>query len=259
MRTIFRILPLVVMITFMSCEKEKDSDVNAISEDEAADIVAMALAENSSGAVLVVETTTETTDKAINEESLSSESGLTLKSASTSACGFSHDTTFSIQNMNGTVITFDYSFSYSYSLTCNQYSIPESMGISYSYNGNFDAPRLGSNSSGNGSLTISGLELSAANYTFEGSYRQEGSSESKVRNQYTTSNSLEINFMAMVINKNTYKIEGGTASASLEGTVPQKGSFSFSCAITFNGDDTATVIINGNSYLIDLEDGEIIE
>lgn len=257
MKTIFKVLPFVVMITFMSCEKEKDSGVNAITEDEAADMVAMALAENSAGATSVVETTTTTTDKVVNEEPLTSESGLTLKS--TSVCGFSHDTTYSFQNKSGMAITFDYSFSYSYNLTCNQFNMPESMSASYTYSGLFDAPRLESNNTGSGALTISGLELSVTTYTVEGSFMQDGSFQSKVRNQNSSNSNIEINFIDLVINKGTYKIEGGTASAVLEGTVPQEGSFKYSCSITFNGDDTAIVVINDSTYLIDLENGEIIE
>ena len=239
------------MVIFMSCEKENESGTNAITEEEAADMVAMALAENSAGATSVVETTTTTTDKVVNEEPLASESG--------SACGFSHDTTYSVQNKSGMAITFDYSFTYSYNLSCNQYNMPESMSASYTYNGLFDAPRLGSNNTGSGALSISGLEISTTTYTVEGSFMQAGSFQSKVRNKNASNSDIEINFIGLMINKGTYKIEGGTASAVLEGTVPQNGSFKYSCAITFNGDDTATVEINDTTYLIDLENGEIIE
>lgn len=259
MKMILKILPLVAMVTFMSCEKEKEADVNSITEDEAVDMVALALAENSAGATSVVETATTTTDKVVNDEPLTNESDLTLKSTATSACGFSHDTTFSVQNKSGMVITFDYSFSYNYSLACNQFNIPESMTASYSYNGNFNAPRLESTNDGTGSLTISGLELSTNTYTVEGTFKQDGSFQSKVRNQNSSNSNIEIELIDLSINKGTYEIEGGTASAVIEGSIPQKGSFKYQCSIIFNGDGTATVTINEDVYLIDLEDGEIIE
>ncbi len=253
MKRILFFLPIVFVTFMISCNKDDSTAEGSVTDEDVADMVAVALADESgSGLSTVVYETVESTDEVINAaESTTAES---LKSSS--VCGYSNAVSFSASNSEYSTIAFDYSYEYAYSLSCNQYNIPEQMQIEFSYNGQCDAPRMESANNGSGYMYLSGLELSETNYEIEGSFSQNGSFASKVRNKNTGSNKLQFTIENMYVNKTEYTIQSGTATVEISGTLSSVGSFTVSCSLTFNGDGTATLVTKNNSFLIDLSTGD---
>jgi hypothetical protein len=68
--------------------------------------------------------------------------------------------------------------------------------------------------------------------------------------------SVDIVVTNLTVNKSTKTITGGTAAITISVTIP-KGTFNFSGPLTFNGDGTATLIINGTTYNINLTTGVV--
>jgi hypothetical protein len=62
---------------------------------------------------------------------------------------------------------------------------------------------------------------------------------------------LIVNLTDIIIDKSTSTITSGTASLILTGT-SQNASFSIEGSLIFNGNDTATLIINENTYVINI-------
>lgn len=255
MKTITKFLTAGLLIIAFSCSKDDDGTI--LTSDDIADIVALSLAENTSGLSSTLEDISTITNiaTAYVNSAVSTSSIDELKS--TSACGYSKDTIISRSGTDGALISYNYNYSYNFALNCSNLGMPENMSAELSYNGLFSAPRMESTNNGLATMTMEGLELSDGNYSINGVYERNGSFESKIRNRNKFSSQLQFTLTNVFVNKNTFNIESGTAQAAISGTDSQNHSFSFIASITFNGDGTAHVVINGGVYTVNLEDGSL--
>lgn len=248
MKTTFKtVAVLSLMFAFAACNDDDSSP--AISSEEAAEMAAASLAESSLGVTASIDESIIVTDEALNEST----------NGKTAACGYTESYSTSATNPDASLITYSYALDYSYSLSCGGGETPVSMSADVSYSGEFDAPRLASTNTGEGGLTISALDKELTSYVVNGTYSRTGSFTSKIRNKYSSTSTVDIALDDIAVDKTSKSITEGTASVSITGTVPSKGSFSFSASVTFNGDDTATVTIKGDKYLVDLETGSVEE
>jgi len=58
------------------------------------------------------------------------------------------------------------------------------------------------------------------------------------------------------LNKSTSTIQSGIATLTISGSVPNKGDFSYTGSITFNGDNMATLVIKDKTYTVNLKTGD---
>jgi hypothetical protein len=239
------LLTILLMVSFTACDKEDADTPGTMTTEEAVEIVASALADDSMGASATVTSTTE-----ISNTTLESEAGGRVAS-----CGYTGDSTFSLKG--GITIAYDYSYSYSYELTCSELMTPSTMEFEISYNGDVDAPRFSSSNLGTAAWSVAGLELAETSYTLNGSYKRSGTFESKVRNMNATSSNVELTLSDLIVDKGTYEIESGTASVSVSGSLEGKGGFQFTGIVEFLGDKQVVITISGDKYVVDLESGEI--
>lgn len=226
-----------------ACNDDDDSS-SAMTSEEAADVVGSSLAVNSSGLTAVVNASVEGTDAAL----AASDGGRTA------ACGYTNELTFSANNLPGAIITYSYDYSYSYILTCAD-DIPQSLAVNTSYDGQFDAPRLASQHSGTGNLTITALNESATSYIINGDYNRSGAFQSKIRNKNSSTSTVDFSIDDVTVDKTNQKILSGTASVTITGSVTGKGSFTYTATVVFEGNGTAKVTINGTVYIVDLTTG----
>lgn len=247
------ILLAALMSIFIAACNDDDSTAPAMASEEAAEIVAASLAEDTQGLSVQVE------DASQEAEGLVEEANSGGRIAETTSCGFDTTATFTRTNPAGTLITYDYAFTYTYGLDCDQNNMPESMNFAFTQSGEVDAPRFSSVDSRNGDWLLNGLELSTTEYVVNGSYEREGVQTSKVRNQNAYTFELSQNLSNLRINKGTYQIEGGTSSFTMTGSATTGGNFNFSGTITFLGNGSAQITISGDSYIASLDDGEIDE
>ena len=245
-KAIFKLcIPAFVLVALLACDKEDTPP--AISGDEAAELVATSLAENSMGFAVVLDEAIAVTD-----EATASSSG-----GRTAACGFSNSYSFEASNPGGTVITYSYSYSYSYALTCGENDLPQSMSVEVMYSGEFDGPRMASAHNGEGELHVTKLDENSTTYLVNGGYSRSGSFQSKVRNMKEGNCSVDVTLDDLVVDKSSRTVLSGELSVTLTGSVTGKGSYNYSATIIFNGDGTANTTINKSVYKIDLATGTV--
>lgn len=246
MKTLKTSLILLSLLIAAACNDDNESTSATISNEEAAEMVAISLAEDASGMTVVVSDAANTADDAMEE----------VSGGRTASCGYSKNISLSKTNPSGTLITYSYDYDYNYLMVCDSEEVPMSLTSNVTYSGEFDAPRLASQQSGTSDLSVTGLD-STSIYVVNGSYTSTGAFQSKVGNKNSHTSSIEILIDEVTVDKDNKEIVSGTATVTIQGEVPGKGGFSFNGTIVFNGKGNATVTIEGETYTIDLESGEV--
>ncbi|MBS1521518.1 MAG: hypothetical protein JST50_11005 [Bacteroidetes bacterium] len=249
-------LIVLLMLGAFSCKKDNSSSsTSSVTSDQAADIAAGSLAENSNGF------TTVTDDIAVNAQGINStSSNLSVNSTQATAsvhqeCGTTLTDSVT-RNITVDSVTVNYFFKYAHTLNCNSSNVPDNVIDTLNYKGSFDGPRLSSSNSGNAKVTIAGLSPSATDFVVNGQYTRDGSFQSKVGNKASGNSHISIVGTNITLSKPGRKILSGTATINITGTGPKGNSFSYSGTITFNGDGTATLAWSGGaSYTINLLTG----
>lgn len=234
---------VLLMMAAVACKKN-GNDVSAsssggVSVDDAADMAATSLAINSNGAV-----------SAAGDVYASAQVSVTLHVP----CGTTKSDSVSRQNTTGST-TYNYKAKYSYTVNCTN-NIPDNIISSYSYSGSYSGPRISTSSSGSSSLTATHLAVADTAAVLNGEYTSAGSFQSKVDTASHGSNNVDIKLQNLTIVKKPKHFSSGTATFSITGSTPKKGSFSFTGTLVFNSDNTATMTINGTVYTVDLTTGE---
>jgi hypothetical protein len=237
MKTIKFLCAVILMTAFASCDNDDDSAT--VTEDDAAEMIAASLSESSSGLTSVIEVSAEGSNVAVDNSG-----------GRVAACGYTYSESFTKTSLQGSSITYNYDFSYGYALTCSA-DAPLSLAIAVTFDGEFDGPRLSSNHTGTADLDFTALDKDLTAFIANGTYSQSGSFESKVRN-LNSGSSDDVN-----VDKANYEIESGTASVVITGNVTGKAAFSFEASVTFTGDKTGTITINGSTYAVNLLTGEV--
>ena len=219
---------ILISISLFSCRGEV---LETISESEAAEVIQSAISAETEGLVMQVEDVTEIAQTYLD------------------SCGKVYDNQVN-KNQNFGVRSYDYTFSWNWQMTCNSLGVPQTLSIGYDADGQYDTPRMTSDDESDGTFIISGLELSAPDYVFNGTVTRSGSQSSKIGNQSSFSSQLAITTTNLTYNKSDDEIASGTADVTISGTDQNGNSFSYTGQVVFNGNNTATLTINGTSYPI---------
>lgn len=232
------LLAIIVSLLITSCNKEDDDLVpqQAISEEEAVEIVEASLAKESAG----VEETTYAYAKTYEQEV---SQNVQCNQAVSDSYNYSH---------NGTVIQATYSYNWSFTISCNGVNIPQSATFTSAGSGMYTTPRIESDDSSTFSATVTGLQPSSSTITYNATFERIGTQQLTTNlNTRSVSSDFSATIVDLVVGKTDYEVDSGTGTFSLTGTTNQ-GNFSYDGSIVFNGDNTATITINGNQYTIDL-------
>ena len=205
--------------------------LETISESEAAEVIGNAISAETEGLTEQVEDAAD------------------IAAAYLDSCGTVYDSLINKTQGQG-IRTYDYTLSWSWQMTCNSLSIPQTLSMSYTSDGLYDTPRMSSQDQSNGNFTVSGLEILAAEYVFNGAVSRSGSQVSKLGNQNSFTSQVQMNMQNVAYHKNDLEVSSGTADVTISGTDSNGNSFSFSGDIVFNGGKTATLTINGTAYPI---------
>ncbi len=234
---------------FTACQpaaEDQPQPENAISEEEAAELVETAVSETSQGM------SSEAENAAMMAAGTTNANGQT-----TMNCGETRDTTLSYnRNLPNGYVT--YTNDIQWTLQCNQLHVPTSMQYVGDATAEFETYRALGNFNALTAFDLSGLAPAQPEYTLNGLYTFEGTVEGKglglgsdqLQGTYTLT--LEITVENLTFDKDAFLITGGTATftmtVSVDGNVP----VTFEGTIEFLGNGDATVIINGQQYDIDL-------
>ena len=249
------IITISGMLIFTSCNKNDEpvADDLPATETEAAEMVASSLADGTSGTASDIETAAALANEAVGYES-------NLKSATTNdkslSCGESVDTTMVTAGTG--VITYNNTKTYNYMLDCDTLGNPVMLDLSFTYDGEFDAPRLTSTHSVSGNFEITQIEYTSDMYLINGTWERSGGFESKVGNKANRQATIQFELVDVAVEKEPKEIDNGTIHFTIEGGSGH-GSFSYEGTITFTGNREAAIEISGTRYVTNLETGEVEE
>lgn len=135
--------------------------------------------------------------------------------------------------------------------TCNSFSLPTTAAVSSTSDILYSSTRISGDVTADLNMDVSGLEPLGTVLVWNGTYRSSGSQDLNFRQQNTVSTVFQCTLVNVEVGKQSQKIESGSGTFTLD--VTQGGTTTpYTGTITFNGDDTATLIINGTSYTINL-------
>jgi hypothetical protein len=224
-----------------SCDKEATDttpeNLKQPTEEDAVDAMTGALQASTEGMAQEIDATADLA------ESYTEKSG-------GSPCGETFDSTF-VRSVNETNITAEYAFTWEWSLDCNAADIPLGLNLATTSSGTYETARMLSQDASSSTWTVDSL-FTGANYVFNGTFERTGAQESKVRNQNVFTSVITIEVDDLNIDKGTKQIKSGIAEATIVITGSGGNTQTFSGDLVFNGDGSVTLIINGNSYTIDL-------
>lgn len=226
---------------FASCsDDDTNTTTQAISEQEAVDAIEASVSTETNGAAKMMADASE----------VAMDAGLYTDTPEIN-CGEVYTSGYDVV-YGGTSYSYDYTGTRNYQVNCTNLGVPSTFQYNFSMEGDYETPRLVSDDNAQSSLVVTGLAFDTAEATFNGTYTRSGYQESKVLQQRHFNSVLNFTVNNVLFNKNTLKITGGTASVVFEGVGSDGNSYTFNGSITFNGNDTATLIINNNSYTINL-------
>lgn len=173
-------------------------------------------------------------------------------------CAFSGDSVIHKQNESSSTSKFDYLLNYNFERTCNG-SVPNTFKLNASGNGEYNASKMSATDNLGLALTISGLAESSTFNTINASYTRVGSFKSKILSLLNFDNNIKLNLLNVSIDKTSGKAVLGTATAKVITKTGIGKKYYFDGTITFLGERTAVIKINGKSFIFDIVSGEIIK
>lgn len=238
----FAVLALLSLSLMTSCKKDSSSSADV---DDVADNIASSAGTSNSGLGSEIEMVAKLakTSKAMM---LKSAQGDTL---------YSKDSTFSLSNPAGSLITYNYNFNFKFGYV---YALnnPSYIYCNTNISGSFDAPRLGSTDSRKGAWVLTGLAATSDSYILNGTVTITGDSKSKVRNKSTASSKSVITASDVKVNKTTRIITEGTLNWAISGQI-NNSPYAYTAKLVYKGSGKAEVTINGNTYTISLASGQV--
>ncbi len=221
----------------LSCSSNDDDidKTSNITEEEAVEIIETSLQKSTVGI-------NDTTEK-FSEE-------LTTNITINLECGTLYDDTF-VTSYDGENVQSSYTVDWSYEMSCNNLNIPQSVVFAFATDGNYSSPRIISTDSSNGNFEMSGLQPTATEMILNGNFYRDGMQILTVINERAVNSNLEVELANITIDKETNSIVSGTGTVVLTGTT-QNRNFTFQGSIVFNGNGSATIMLNGNTYEINL-------
>ncbi|MEM1320098.1 MAG: hypothetical protein AAGG75_07550 [Bacteroidota bacterium] len=226
------------VIVFSSCSKQEEATIQqaTLTEEETIEVVQQALGSSSYGMLMQAEEAAVMADEEL--------------SASILPCGVRYDTTIVRANDPQAVRNYNYVINRSFELICN-FGVPQEIIVSKTSSGQYTAPRMSSDDSSTFNASISNLLFGQA-YIYNGSYTRQGTQTINIRAEKNFESDLTIQTTGLLINKATRKVVGGSSTFSLTGTNTEGQPFSYVGSITYNGNGSATLEINGNVYNLQL-------
>lgn len=225
---------LFLGILFTSCEKDDENNL-VMSNDEAAEIVATSLSSSTYGFSTQIEDAAELVDSI--------------------HIVYNVDSTFTITSLPDSRMTYEYTVSYSYGIQLNGFE--SEFFLNFSTNGEYTAPRATSIDQSQGELVVSNLSEGYSNYLLNGSCSRAGSQTVIVDVENNFSSTIIFVMEDISIDKTSLEILSGSAEVSITGT-SNNASLDMQGSIVFNGNNSATLTINGVVYGIDVENAEIV-
>lgn len=234
------VLALFIVTSLVSCKKEdpkpEEPTPVTITEDDAADLVAIALGTGTYGLTSSASESAQKANFAYNQ---------------LVPCLYNLDTSIVKTSPIGSAISYNYNLNYGYQMYCTN-AIPQNFVCTMSSSGDLDQIRMSASSTATATLTFTGLAPGATEYTLNGTYTREGSATSKIRAKNSFTYTLTINVNDFTINKTSYAIEGGSGTVSLTANTSTGNTFTFNGTLTYLDANTATLVVGSRTFTINI-------
>ncbi len=225
------------LFLFSACNNSDDEPESLIADEDAIEVIESAFTSGTQGL------TDGITAAALIATPFS------VKGGNNEFCGVTFDSTLSI-NISQTAVTASYSTTWTWTVNCNNFNVPQSVDFQSTADGSYETNRSAASNQIGNTWTVTNL-VGGDNWTFNGNYNSSGSFESKVRNQNQLNSTFAMTLSQIQVSKDNLKIVSGNGVLSLLLSDGGGNSKSFEGAIVFLGNQTATLTINNTSYDLD--------
>lgn len=170
----------------------------------------------------------------------------------TAICEYTDAGEFSVSSDPSATVALSYGYTYDVSVNCNENQFPISLNIGFDYAGNFDGPELIWTHEGTGDFVVA--PQATEDLIYNGTYNRNGSFDLKNFDR-SGSSDVSITLSNVVVSSEDNTILSGSGTFSINVTRSQR-SYQAEGTITFNGDDTASLEFNDNTFTFNIINGE---
>ncbi|MEI6433654.1 MAG: hypothetical protein WCP32_02340 [Bacteroidota bacterium] len=231
LKIVFFLMLAIAMAT--SCKKNEETPLPDATSEEAAAIMVASFCTGNAGTMTQV------------EDAVDLSQSIMLKSTQI-------DSSFNITSVPGALITYQYQMNYSYGFqTTNNFQLV------YTASGNCDSPNVTAAISASGTLAVTGF-LTGDTYIVNGQSAREGNFVMKIGNKNSINGSVSTTITNFRFSKTTGLLESGAATIVVAGSTGAGRSFGFTGTLVYNGNNNATLTINGKTFNFNIASGIIL-
>ncbi len=231
-------LGLLVTIC-ISCDRERGfGDAAEVTEEEALEMVQTSLVSEAYGMNIQAD------DASALDSNESSKSVVD--------CGVINARTMERNSLPNATVKFTHDIDYRFSLVCEN-DVPKAYAIDFIGNGTYNSPRMESDDTITYNAVLANIASSEGPYIYNSSFIREGTQTTKIAGRTKNFDStLSIENSNIAVDKNSRVILEGSSTFSLTGTLSTGEPFSYKGTVSFKGNGEATIVINGNTYNVQI-------
>jgi len=233
----FFYLTFLLVLIFSGCQKDTVTPPIIITEDDVADAIGSSFATSSRGLVWQLGVGTEIADSD------------KVPSIMKNSMIIPIETTITRQGTLGGY-TYQYTVRYRYEFSI----LKDSMDFMYWIKSNYTTPRISSSDTGWANFKLTKFVLRDS-CTINGTFNKEGIHTSKVRGMKQFTNRLTATLIDVIVDKRTKRVVHGTINIIAEGESSDGTAYSYTGVLSIFSDSIATLILNDQTYEIDLITG----
>ncbi|MCX6277524.1 MAG: hypothetical protein NT004_05445 [Bacteroidetes bacterium] len=231
LKIVFFLMLAIAMAT--SCKKNEETPLPDATAEEAAAIMATSFCTGNAGTMTQVEDAVDLSQSIMLKSSLI-------------------DSSFTITSLPGALIAYQYQMNYSFG-----FQAPNNFQLVYSASGNYDSPNVTAAISGDGTLAVTGF-LTGDAYIVNGKSASEGNFATKIGNKNSITGTVSSTITNFRFSKTTGLPESGSATIVVAGSTGAGRSFGFTGTLVYNGNNNATLTINGKTFNFNVISGILL-
>ncbi len=166
-------------------------------------------------------------------------------------CGVTVDSSFT-KTLSKPRLSADYQVAWEWTPTCNDLGNMIELDFSSNETGSYEGLRSSGQESKSLTFTITGMQNLATELTFDGNTTNQGTQTVTVQETKELNSTLNMAVTGLIVDKGDNEITSGLINFTLDVTTSGGDEANFTGSIEFHGNRDATVIINGETYEIDL-------
>lgn len=234
---------MMVSVAMISCEEtDPETEKDALENDEILENLEANLLPDEGGIMIEFAEAADYSSELLDENS----DNASLK-ATNDICGLTGDST-----INKTGARYQLGFTWNWQVVCDGF-IPDEITFESEGTFQYNGSRLQNNSSNESQLRFQNL-ITGDYYTITGNASRNGNSNysSATRGELSYSSNISFTNININIDKTDYTFGEGSMNYSMSGVLTDGSEYKAEGSITYNGDDTITILINGEEFIIEL-------